>query len=251
MAVEAKPLETPAPAPEPKFSSQIAKETREEFAEDLKEFAGKDVNDLAREHLTLKRTVKERGIIVPNEQSTPEERKAFHERMGLPMKAEEYQFKFDEKVLPKEAVEAARAFVHKNGYTQNQAQAYVTSLESIARGAQEAGARRKEAADSNRMEALTREFNGDAKAAEEAYNLAVKHISSNHSPAVAQRLIDSGMAYDPGYLKEISVIQKKIEPRGLVLGDGEKGGGPKKAAEQGRQGNYHDDWQKLYGKKGA
>jgi hypothetical protein len=252
MAVEAKPAEgAPAAAPEaPVFASQITKETREEFAEDLKDFAGKDVNELAREHLTLRRTVRERGIIIPNEKSSPEERKAFHERMGLPEKPEEYQFKYDEKVLPKEAVEAARAFVHKHGYTQNQAQAYVSSLESIARGAMEQGAKRKADNEANFMAALTREMGGDAKAAEAAHNLAVKYISSNHSPAVAQRLIDSGMAYDPQYLKEAAAVQARFEPHGRVDGDPGTGAAEKKA-EQGRQGNYNDEWVKLYGKKGA
>src|SRR5258706_1734020 len=183
------------------FISQVPPAVRAELAEDLKPYEGKDITEFVQEHVKLARTVRDRGIIVPNAESSPEEKKAFHERMGLPEKAEEYQFKFDEAVLPKEAVEAARAFVHANGYTQKQAQAYVSSLESIAKSARDATSRRKSEGDANKMPALVREFGGDTKAAEAAYTLGRKFISSHHSPPVRTNAIATGLACQRTHMK--------------------------------------------------
>jgi predicted DsbA family dithiol-disulfide isomerase len=233
-----------------KFASQISKETREQYAEEMKAYAGKDVNDLAVEHFKLAKTVRERGIIIPTKDSSEEEIQAFHDRMGLPRKPEGYELKADEKVLPKEAVEAARAFVAANGYTQKQAQAYVSSLESIARNAQEISGRRRAEGEKNVLVNLAREIGGDEVAAKETYNLAVKHLSSNYSSTVRQKLIDTGVLYDAAFLKEAAAAQSKIEPHGLVTGDAGKGE-TEKPKPQGKQGNYSPEWIALHGKKGA
>ena len=244
----ATPEETAAAeaAAKPKFISQLSKETAAQFAEELKPYAGKDVNELFLEHAKLSRTVKERGIIVPTKDSPPEEVAAFHARMDLPTKPEEYDLKYDEKAIPKEVVDDARKFVSENGYTRKQAQAYMTKIEGIAKAAAGRAEARKAQGEANKMTALTAAMGGDAKAADAAYNLAVKNMAGL-SEETRKALIDSGVAYHPSFLKDMAGLQAKFEPKGLVLGDeGQLGGGPKKESA-GRQGNYSPEWERLHG----
>ena len=224
--------EAAAKAAEPKFASQVKKEVREQYADVLKSYAGKDVNELFLEHASLAQKVKERGIIIPTKDSPPEEVAEFHARMGLPTKAEEYDLKYDEKFVPKEVVDDAKAFVHANGYTRKQAQAYMTKIESIAKAAAGRTEARKAQGEANKMQALTAAMGGDSKAADAAYNLAVKKLAG-YSEKTRTALINSGVAYDPDFLKDIAAEQAKLEPKGLVLGEGgAAAGGDKKPAGQ-------------------
>jgi hypothetical protein len=243
------PVEPVVAPAEPKFASQVGKEARAEYGDTLKEFAGKDVTDLFVEHAKLSKKVRERGIIIPTKDSPPEEVDEFHARMGLPKTAAEYKFTVEDGVLPPEAIAEAQQFAHANGYTSKQAQAYVGRLEAIVKSARGSVESRKAQGEAKLMENLTREMGGDATAAEGARNLAVKYISTNFSPAVAQKLIDSGMAYDPQYIKEAAAAQAKLEPRHVVHGDGGEVRGPGKEKSPGRQGNYSPQWNDLYAKK--
>jgi hypothetical protein len=243
--------EAAAKAAEPKFASQVKKEVREQYADVLKSYAGKDVNELFLEHASLAQKVKERGIIIPTKDSPPEEVAEFHARMDLPTKAEEYDLKYDDKFVPKEVVDDAKAFVHANGYTRKQAQAYMTKIEGIAKAAAGRTEARKAQGEANKMQALTAAMGGDAKAADAAYNLAVKKLAG-YSEKTRTTLINSGVAYDPDFLKDIAAEQAKLEPKGLVTGEGGgAGGGDKKPAVNGRQGNYSPEWQALHGPKAA
>jgi hypothetical protein len=246
MVVEPKGDEAPAA---PKFISQLSKETAAQYAEELKPYAGKDVNELFIEHAKLSKTVRERGIIIPTKGSSPEEVAEFHARMDLPTKAEEYDLKVDEKFVPAQVVAEAKEFVHANGYTRKQAQAYMTQIESIAKAAAGRSEARKVQGEANKMQALTAAMNGDAKAADAAYNLAVKRLAG-YSEGTRKALIDSGVAYHPDFLKDLAAEQAKFEPKGIVLGEGGDAGGDRKpAVPAGRQGNYSPEWIALHGAK--
>ena len=231
------------------FTPQLPKETREMFAEELKAYEGKELKDLVTDHFTLAKKVKERGIIIPTKDSPPEEIAEFHARMDLPTKAEEYDLKADEKFVPAQVIADTKAFAFANGLTRKQAQAYMSQLENIAKAAAGRTEARKAQAEANKMQGLTAAMGGDAKAAEQAYNLAVKKLAG-YSEATRKALIDSGVAYHPDFLKDLAAEQLKLEPHPLVLGDGAAGGGEREKPA-GRQGQYSDEWNKLYGRKGA
>jgi hypothetical protein len=235
-----------AKAATPKFVSQLSKETAAQYAEELKGYAGKDVNELFIEHASLSRKVKERGIIVPTKDSPPEEIAEFHTRMDLPTKPEEYDLKADEKLIPKPVIEETRQFVYANGLTRKQAQAHMSRLEAIARAAAGSAETRKAQAEANKMPALTAAMNVDAKAAEAAYNLAVKNMAGL-SEETRKVLLDSGVAYHPAFLKDMAGLQAKFEPHGFVAGEGGAvGGGAQGAKPAGRQGNYSEEWNRLH-----
>jgi hypothetical protein len=239
------------PAEMPTFVSQLQKEFVAEHQEELKGLSGKQIQDVLASHFTLAKTVKERGIIIPTKDSPPEEVAEFHARMDLPTKAEEYELKYDEKFVPKEVVDDAKAFVHANGYTRKQAQAYMTKIEGIAKAAAGRTEARKAQGEANKMQALTAAMGGDSKAADAAYNLAVKKLAG-YSEKTRTALINSGVAYDPDFLKDIAAEQAKLEPKGLVTGEGGgAGGGDKKPAVNGRQGNYSPEWVAVHGPKAA
>jgi len=247
-ATETKTEAAPDPNAElPEFHSQVSKDFREAHREELKALKGKKLQDVLDSHFRLVKTVNERGIIVPTKDSPEEEVKAFHEKMGLPRKAEDYELSADEKVLPKELVEEARQFAFKNGYTRNQAKAYVAQLEGIAKAGLEARNNRVAEGEKNVAAALTKELGGDSKAAEAALNLAKKYLSTTYSPAVRQKLIDSGVLYDPAFLKEVAAAQAKLEPHPRV--DGEGVAADTKKVSQGRMGHYSEEWIKLHGRK--
>jgi len=216
----------------------------------MKGYAGKDVNELFIEHAKLAKTVKERGIIIPTKDSPAEEVDEFHSRMGIPKTAEGYQLKAE--ALPKEAVEAARAFVNANGYTQKQAQAYVSNLDLIAKAGRDANATRRTEGEKNLKANLVQAHGGDEKAADASYNLAVKKMAG-FSESTREKLLNTGLAYDPQFLKEIAADQARVEPHKLVVGEGgttERGEEPRGQGKFGK-GGYGDAWNQLHGRKGA
>jgi len=241
---------TPNPdADLPDFHSQVKKEWKEAHRDEMKALKGKTVQDVLESHFKLQKTINERGLIIPTKDSSEEEVQAFHDKMGLPRKAEDYKLAADEKVLSKDIVEEARKFVASNGYTQKQAQAYVSQLEAIAKAGQGAVEARKAAGEANVVPALTKELNGDAKAVEATLNLAKKYLSNTHSPAVRQKLIDTGVLYDPTFLKEAAAAQAKAEPHARV--DGQSSLPEAAKVAHGKMGNYHKDWVEQFGKKAA
>ena len=147
------------------------------------------------------------------------------------------------------AIEAARAFVHANGYTRKQAQAYVSNLEAIARAGMEGNQRRRTEGEKNLKANLVQAHGGDEKAAEASYNLAVKKIAG-YSEATREKLLNTGLAYDPAFLKDIAADQARVEPHKLVVGDGgttERGEEGKGRGKFGKSG-YGDAWNQLHGK---
>jgi hypothetical protein len=250
-ATEPKLVETAPPVDPnselPEFHSQVSKPFREEHREELKALKGKKLQDVLDDHFKLRKTINERGIIVPTKDSPEEEIKAFHDKMGLPRKPEEYELVADEKILPKEVVEAARQFAFKNGLTKNQASAYLAQLQGISKSGQEARDARIKDGEANVKANLAKEMGGDAKAAEAAVNLATKYLSSTYSQAVRQKLIDTGILYDPAFLKEAAVAQAKLEPHPRV--DGEVGGkdGVQREKARGKLGHYSGAFTEAFG----
>lgn len=194
----------------------------------LATYADKSFEDFLTDHINLSKTVKERGLIIPGKDASLAEIKAFNDKMGLPMKPEDYALTFDEKLMSKEHVEELRAHYFKNGFTKNQAQADLTSrMEVVKRGMESAAGREKEARD-NFVANLIKENGGDQKAAEEDLNLAQKYIQNHYSQDTRARLVREGTMYDPKFLKDAAKSQRELEPKPRVDGDiGVERGGAK------------------------
>lgn len=85
----------------------------------------KTSDDLVKGHLSAVERVG-KSIIIPDEKATPEERKAFYQKLGVPEKPEDYQLKAPEKLHEKvkvtpEVEKAFKAFSAKHNLTKAQA----------------------------------------------------------------------------------------------------------------------------------
>jgi hypothetical protein len=235
----------------PTFAEQFTPEFREANKDLLSQYSGKKLQELVEPLVALQRTVKERGLIVPNEKSTPEERAAFHERMGLPMKAEDYELAADEKLLPKEYVEEQRKYYFAHGFTKKQAQDDLARIQETVKKGLEARAARTADAEKNYKANLVQTLKGDIKAADETENLAKKYIKATFSEKSRKELVDSSRVYDPDFLVDMANAQRKLEPHRRVDESGQPtfepapGGHPRgKFGDQ--PGAYGGQWREAF-----
>lgn len=226
---ETPPAAPPAPKM-PAWKSQVSKGFAEKNAAFLEANADRSIEDVLSEHLSLSKTVQERGIIIPTEKSTPEERKAFHDRMGLPTKPEEYELAADG--VSKEELDALRAHYWKNGFTKNQAKNDLAARLEGRKAAQTAQQAAVKAAEDGYMAALVKENGGDEKAAEEDLNLAKKYIQTTFSQEVREELVNSGRIYNAKFLRDMAKAQRDLEPKRRL--DGNRGPLPVKIDESAK-----------------
>ena len=86
----------------------------------------KDIGELAKGHLETVKLVGRKGVILPTENSTPEEKEKFYNSIGRPEKAELYKFTPIENLhhtiqIQPESEAAFKGIAHQLGLTQSQA----------------------------------------------------------------------------------------------------------------------------------
>jgi|GEM_PF-4243142 len=259
MAVEPVPSEGAAPAAppsEPKmapWSEQFPKEFREAHKELLLEYRDRTFNDFIGDTTGVFQKVKGgKGIIVPDEKSTPEERTAFHQFMNLPEKAEEYELKADEKLLNKDFLDSQRKYYFEHGYTKKQAQDDIQRLQATVKQGLDARAARVGEAEKNYKANLVQALKGDVRVAEETENLAKKFIRATFSEQTRQDLVDSGKIYDAQYLIDMANAQRRTEPRkridesGVPQYEQAPGAAPRGKFGDGKGGGYSTGWNEAF-----
>lgn len=234
------------------WSEQFPKEFREAHRDLLLEYKGKTFNDFMADTTgTFKKVKGGKGIIVPDEKSTPEERKAFHAFMNLPEKPEDYELAADEKLLGKDYLEAQRKYYFDHGFTKKQAADDIRRIqETVKAGLAQRNARLSDMA-KNYKAALVQAVGGDPGAATETENLAKKYIRATFSEATRKDLVESGKIYNPQYLIDMANAQRKLEPRRRIEESGrptyEPAPGEKPRGRFGNQkGGYSNQWNEAF-----
>jgi hypothetical protein len=249
-----KTVETPPPAQAaemPTFAEQFTPEFREAHKDLLVQYKGKKIQEFVEPLAQLSRTVRERGIIVPDESSTPEERKTFHEKMNLPMTAGEYELVADEKLLSKQYVEEQRQYYFDHGFTMKQAQADIERIQATVKNGLAAREARLADAEKNYKANLVQAVGGDMKVAEGTENLAKKFIRATFSEKSRQELVDSGRIFDPQFIIDMANAQKRAEPRRRIDESGAPSyetppGEEPRGKFAGTKGGYSTGWNEAF-----
>lgn len=230
-----------------KFASQLSPEIREQYQKELSEdYADKHLNDVWSELMEAKGKMS-RSVVFPDpENPDPEELKAFMQKMGIPEKPEGYELKadgVDPKVLEQFSGEAL-----KMGLTKSQAQKVVQTLTGMVKQGSSQIQEKLKAAEQSFPERMA-EAAGGEKAAESAINLAKKFLIRIGDKNTMQTIRDSGLLYNPAFMKKAAEFEKALGDSPFVDGQGNDGSGAggNNQNTRGAMGNYSSDWVKMHG----
>lgn len=122
---QAPEVETPAPVVENTPAVTGIETISEEYRADPNISKYKNLDELAKAHLETVKLIGRKGVILPTEKSTPQEKDAYFKAIGRPDKAEEYKATLPEGLHEKivaspEGMAAFQSAAHKLGLTQSQ-----------------------------------------------------------------------------------------------------------------------------------
>ncbi len=249
--VAAPPDGTAAPAPDGAAPANAAPAWIAQLPDDLKgneTFTGyKTIGDLAKDHLSLKGKATElEGKLATDfipkltDKSTTEQQAAFYKALGVPDKADEYEFTETEGIKNSpEMVNWARDAFHKAHLTKDQVAAIVPAWNTFVKGMETAQA---EATTKAKGEAETKlktdwgnDFDANCEVAKRAFT---KFTNADYTAF----LEETGVGNHPVLVKMFYEIGKAMGEGGMPPGTGGRGGG-----QPANDGVIHYDWNKTGG----
>jgi hypothetical protein len=241
------------------YASQLSPELRQDksIMEALKD--SPKLNDLAKNHAALKARM-QRSIIIPNaEKPDPEELKAFRAAMGLPEKADGYEFNtqgFKEVEGVDQVVAMCRAKAAEMGLTKAQGQKLFDAIMGLSKsGRDSVNASRKEMVDTFETR-LAAALGNDPEKAKAAQNLhksfllnRIAAIADKIKPGEGERIIKTlaanGMLYDTTFTQVNAELAQLLGEEPFADGNG---AGPTREAKKGQQ-NYSPEFEATHGKR--
>jgi hypothetical protein len=233
------------PAPElPKWLSQVSPEIRG----DKRLHGFQSMTDLAKAHLA-RGELDSRAIVFPTKDSTPEEIRAFADKMGIPMDPAAYEFDAGKlKDIPgvEKLTDAVRLIASKTKLTKSQASGVYEGVIGVLK----AEALQKKAeldhAQASFEEGILAEMGGDKKKADAFQALYKAHLVRLNSPELVNVLAASGVLYNPKLAKAFAELE-------AIYGDdhqtpGAKGVAPKPEPKQSR-GTFGSAYSKEWAEK--
>jgi hypothetical protein len=228
----------------PKYESQMSPELRGNPI--WKEMP--TISDMGREVIKL-RELSAKSITIPDEKSTPEQHRAFYDRMGVPKAPTEYELSAEGLPDNAKALESMfRDNALKAGLTKNQAKKQWDMLSGIIKNGSEQQKVQLEQSKQTfdaRLHALLEPkypVEADRKtAAEETVNLFKAHVTRT---GLGKQYEKAGLVYDPSFVLAIAADEKSRSPQSMTLGSGTTQ--PKTLGAMGD--NYSDDFLKFAGK---
>lgn len=243
------------------YKSQLSPDIREDktIMEALKD--SPKLNDLVKAHAELKAR-STHSIVIPKEGTTTyaEDMKKFRADMGLPEKAEEYEFNaaaFKDIDGVEEVVAMSRAKAAELGLTRTQAQKYFESIMGLSKAGRDSMTKaRKDAQDSFEPQLL--ELLGkDQQRVTETKNLLTaqvirmatiaERVRKGEGEKLVKRLGSVGLLNDPIFALVNAELQEFLGEEQFIDGNKVR----QKATKQGKQGNYSPAFVAMHGKKGA
>ena len=243
------------------YRSQLSPDIREDkgIMEALKD--SPKLNDLVKAHASMKGRMS-RAIVIPNaEKPDPEEMKAFRTAMGLPEKAEEYEFNaaaFKDIEGVQEVVAMSRAKAAELGLTKTQAQKYFESIMGLSKAGRDSmTAARKQAQEAFEPQLL--ELVGkDPERVKATKNLLTaqvlrmaniaERVKKGEGEKLVRRLGAVGLLNDPIFAMVNAELQEFLGEETFIDGNRTR----VKAAKQGKQGSYSQGFKDQFGdRKGA
>ena len=182
----------------------------------------KTSDDLVKGHLSAVERVG-KSIIIPDEKATPEEKRAYLTKLGVPEKPEDYQLKTPENLHPSvkskpEAEKGFRVFAAKHNLTKEQAAAIYPEFMTMASQTQE----RAEAAAKERSVAAQTELKGKwGGDYDNNVALASKAAETFFGPELGKTFIDK-----PEFIERLHHLGKAISEDmvKVIQGSGAAGG---------------------------
>jgi len=238
-APQSAPAQPQASEP-PKWLSQVSPERREN--KELHGYA--TLNDLADDALAMKRD-RGRALLIPDEKATPQDIRAFYDRLGVPKDAQGYGIK-GEGVPEGEKLSAAFADqAIKAGLTKGQAAKQWEFLSGLVKNGQ--GEQQRQASetrdtfDARLDQALRSTIPEDSKredAKKETVNMLKRHLA-RMDKAVGKAYVDKGLIYDTDFVLAIAADERK-------RGDAPFVDGSVSPKSDRPVGSYHPDFINAY-----
>ena len=202
----------------PAWQEQLPQELRGNEAFDGIE----NVHDLARKNLELTRSSGQSGDLgrIPSADSTAEENNDFWKRIGRPDAPSDYEFGNEdvaENFLPDEqSMIKLKELMFKAGVTKQAAKDFVKDLSTDAVAALESVQKK---AEEERQEALThlreREWRGEY---DQNINLARKGWNWLMEQDLRDKVVNSGLSEDPGWLKAMHRLGRQLGEETITVG---------------------------------
>ncbi len=236
-----------APNQPPTYTSQFDNETRGNA--DLMKGLPPTVTELAKRDWTNQQLLR-RAVIIPSaEKPDPAEKKALFEKMGIPEKAEDYQFNTAAiKDLPgvDELVAEVRTHAAEMSLNKTQAQKYLEKVAGIAKKGleqqQKASKELEDTFEARLMDAVGKDETKKTAAINLSKAALVRFFGDQE---VLGQLKNAGILYNPRFILGMAAAQEATGEAPMVRGSGP---GAQKAPVKGTQGQYSPEWEAAYGK---
>lgn len=153
-----------------------------------------------------------RAVVIPGTDATPEDRKAFLQKLGVPQNPEDYEISTEDASFNDQFRKAA----HEQGLTKEQAKALASSIESLAKTQNQQVQDTAKQQRVQEREKLRQEWGSMADANEAAARRFLLVAGAD----MADPLAESGMVEDPRILRGLHKLSKMISEDRLVTGSG-------------------------------
>ena len=153
-----------------------------------------------------------RAVMIPGENATPEERKAFLQKLGVPERPEDYEISTEDASFN----DQFRKVAHEQGLSKKQAEALASSIESLAKTQNQQVQEAVKQQRAQEREKMRQEWGSMADANEAAARRFLLVAGAD----LAEPLAESGMVEDPRVLRGLHKLSKMISEDRLVTGSG-------------------------------
>lgn len=211
------PAATPAPAPEAWYNA-IQDPELKGFAETK---GWKDQSEVIKSYKNIEQFVGAdkagRGIVIPKEDSAPEEWNAYYSKLGRPETPDAYKLPVPDGASPEFSQHISK-IMHETGLSQSQATKLATGWNDYQTKQAQAHEEQQIALENQQVEALKKEWGGNYDANIEVARNAVRQFGIDGDKIDA---LQKAMGYD-GALKFAHELAKKIGEDKFVGGDTNK-----------------------------
>ncbi len=178
-----------------------------------------DVNSLTKSYIAAQKMVGKDKIAIPDEHATDDDIRAVYTKLGLPDKAEEYDFKYDKEAFGDDEIKDIKGMLHKAGVTNTQAGKILEGYHELLHGNI---VQVEEAAEQDRNQALEQlktEWGGAYNQKLQGAQSLIQEICTEDE---VKYLDESGLGNDPRLVKLFSDVHDKFMAEDQVKGRGDE-----------------------------